>query len=253
LATENHTLQGRVALVTGAARGLGLHFADALIQAGARVAMVARSADVLREAAKGFGDAALAIPTDIASPEAVRLAFQAAAQAFGGVDILVNNATLNFPHLIEEATDEELQSAVSVNVLGAIYCMREAVPLMRARGVGDIVNVSSESVTRPYPYLSVYAATKAAIENLTIGMREETRQENIRVTTLRSGVVSSGGAFMQGADPARLLRFREAAELRGHLRDSGERISPEITAKALIDLLTLPRESHVDFVSVRGR
>src|SRR5690606_36481076 len=178
------SLKGMTALVTGAARGLGLHFAEALVAAGANVAMVARSTGALQEEAARLGPQALPVAADLSDSNEVRRAFAETKAKFGGVDILINNATLNYAHRIEEATDEELQAEVGVNILGAIYCMREAIPLMRERGGGDIVNVSSESVLRPFPYLSTYAARKAAIENLTVGMREEVRHDNIRVTTL---------------------------------------------------------------------
>jgi meso-butanediol dehydrogenase/(S,S)-butanediol dehydrogenase/diacetyl reductase len=245
-------MSGRVAVVTGAARGLGFHFAQALVEAGARVAMLARSEDLLREAARGLGTRALAIPTDIASPAAVKQAFAQAEAAFGGVDILVNNAMLTFIHRIEDATDEELGQQVGVNILGTIYCMREAIPAMRRRGGGDIVNISTESVTRPFPMLTAYAATKAAIENLTIGMREEVRGDNIRMTTLRSGTVASGGNVFQGADPAKIEAFMAAAGAGGYLHDVGKAISPQTTAQALLALLAMPRDAHIDFVAVRA-
>jgi len=245
-------LGGRVALVTGAARGLGLHMAEALIAEGAQVVMVARSAEQLREESARLGPSALAVAADISDPDSLSAAFAAAREAFGGLDILVNNATLNYAHKIEQATNAELQAEVGVNILGAIYGIRDAIPLMRARGGGDIVNVSSESVMRPFPFLSLYAACKAAIENLTVGLREEVRKDNIRVTTLRSGVVASGGAFMAGSDPERLQQFQEECVTQGFSYGVGEPISPKITAKALIDFLTVPREAHIDVISVRS-
>jgi NAD(P)-dependent dehydrogenase (short-subunit alcohol dehydrogenase family) len=250
---KDQALAGKVALVTGAARGIGLHFAEALAAAGARVALIARSGDALRQETERLGARALGLATDISSPDAVRAAFAATVNAFGGLDILVNNATLNHLHRVEEATDGELQAEIGVNILGAIYCMRQAIPLMRARGGGDIVNVSSESVLRPFPFLATYAACKAAIENLTIGMREEVRHDNIRMTTLRSGTVASGGAFLQGSDPERMRLFVETATAGGYLHDVGKAISPRITAKALIDVVTMPREAHIDVVAVRAR
>src|ERR1700712_5679183 len=104
-----------------------------MVEAGANVVMGARSADLLRQEAERLGPRALAAPADLADPDAVRAAFSATKQAFGGLDVLVNNATLNYAHRIEEATDVELQAEVGVNILGAIYCMREAIPMMRAR------------------------------------------------------------------------------------------------------------------------
>jgi len=245
-------LDGKVAFVTGAARGLGLYLAQGMIEAGAKVALAARSAEALREHAQRLGPAALAAPCDVADPDSVRAAFAATAEAFGGLDILVNNATLNHAHRIADITDAEAQAEVGVNVLGPIYCMREAIALMRPRGGGDIVNISSESVFRPFPLLSLYAATKAAIETLAVGMREELRAENIRVTTLRSGVVAGGGAFMAGSDPEMMAEYRRQATAGYYPQASGKAIDPSITARAMIDLITAPRESHIDIISVRA-
>jgi len=249
---KERVLDGKVALVTGAARGLGLHMAEALIEAGAKVALLARSAEALRAEADRLGPAALPLVADISDPASVKAAFDATVERFGGLDILVNNATLNYAHKVEQATNAELQAEIGVNILGAIYCMRDAIPLMRARGGGDIVNVSSESVTRPFPFLSIYAACKAAIENLTIGVREEVRGDNIRVTTLRSGTVASGGAFMAGSDPQRLQEFAEACEVGGFTHGVGAPISPKVASKALVDLISIAREAHIDMIAVRA-
>jgi len=246
-------LNGKVALVTGAARGLGLFFAEALIKAGARVTLVARSAKALEEAATRLGPNALAAAADIASPDAVRAAFAKTLAAFGGLDVLVNNATLTFAHRIEDACDGDLQAEFGVNILGAICCIRDAIPLMRARGGGDIVNVSSESVFRPFPLLTTYAAAKAAIETLTVGMREEVRAANIRVTTLRSGALASDGGFMKDSTPDHLREVGRLSAEGGYTHEAGEPIDPRITAQALIDLLRLPREAHVDVIAVRAK
>ena len=246
------SLSGKVALVTGAARGLGLYFAEAIVAAGGRVAMVARSADLLRTEAGRLGPSALAVSADISDPASVARAFAATTEAFGGLDVLVNNATLNGVHRIEDVTDAEIQAEVGVHSLGAIYCMRAAIPLMRARGGGDIVNISSESILRPFPLLSVYAACKAAIENLTVGMRDEVRGDGIRVTTLRSGTVDSGGAFLSGSAPERVEQFYDAAGAGGYLHNVGQAIAPNITAKVLVDMLATPREAHIDLISVRS-
>jgi len=252
MAESQLRLGGKVALVTGAARGLGLAFAEAMIQEGAKVVLAARSEDLLRAEAKRLGHNALAVRMDISDPESVRAGFREAAVAFGDLDVLVNNATLNHIHRISEVTDEELKAEVGVNILGSIYCMREAIAQMSRRGGGDIINISSESVLRPYPFLSLYAACKSAIESLAVGMREELRSENIRVATLRSGLVGGSGDFHAGVPPERLQEFRRISRERYYPQASGTAISPTITARALIDLICTPREAHVDFISVRS-
>jgi meso-butanediol dehydrogenase / (S,S)-butanediol dehydrogenase / diacetyl reductase len=229
-----------------------LHFARGLAGAGASVAMLARSADALRAEAAAIGEAALPLPTDISDPDAVRAAFATTAERFGGVDILVNSATLNYAHRIEEATDAQLRAQIGVNVLGQIYCIREAIICMKRRGAGDIVNISSESVLRPFPFLATYAASKAALEMLSVGLRNELRGDHIRITTLRSGSVASGGAFLSQEDPSRLAAFMEAAMAGGFLQDVGEAISPAQAVSALLDVVSAPRGVHIDLVSVRA-
>jgi len=246
-------LRGRVAIVTGAARGLGLHFADALVAEGMKVALVARSADLLEKHAQRLGENALAVPADIASPDSVREVFARTVERFGRLDVLVNSATMNRLHRIEDITDAELASEVGVNIMGVIYCIREAIPLMRKAGGGDIINVSSESVTRPFPLLSLYAATKAGIENLTVGLREELRHDKIRVTTFRSGTVDSGGMFLSDAPPDRFQKFFDDSNAFGFMHDTGLAIAPQIAADALIALLRAPHQAHIDFISVRAR
>jgi meso-butanediol dehydrogenase/(S,S)-butanediol dehydrogenase/diacetyl reductase len=244
-------LAGRVAVVTGASRGLGKRVCEAFGQAGCRVAMLARRPDTLQSASSDIGPQARAFVTNIADPGAVRSTFGAIVEAFGSVDILVNNAALGHLQRIEEADDAMLQEEVGTNLLGTIYCMRSAIPLMRARGGGDIVNVSSESVRLPYPFLTVYAGAKSAIETISLGLRAELRGENIRVSVLRSGRLSESG-FNHDWPEARRAAYREMVEKQGYYAFSGAPISPQITARAIVDLVRLPREAHVDLMELRA-
>lgn len=250
--SQDTKLAGKIALVTGAARGLGLNFAEAFVARGAKVALLARSGDKLRSEVARLGPNALAVEADISDPDSVRAAFAALVGSFGGLDILVNNATLNYGHRIEDATDAELQAEVGVNLLGQIYCVREAVPLMRARGAGDIVNISSESVIRPFPFLVTYAAYKAACETLMIGLRSEVRKDNIRATTLRSGSIATGGSFLHRLTPERVTEFVEAATAAGLMHEAGKPMTPDAAVNALIGLLEAPRDAHIDMISVRA-
>src|SRR5579862_2606777 len=148
-------LDDKVAVVTGASGGLGRRLCGAMVSAGMRVAMLSRDSRSLRDLAAELGALSEAHPTDIGDSSAVRKTFAAIAQRHGRVDVLVNNAAVGHLQSIEQAEDALLQAEVGTNFLGPIYCMREAIPLMRARGGGDIVNVTSESVRTPYPFLTV--------------------------------------------------------------------------------------------------
>jgi meso-butanediol dehydrogenase/(S,S)-butanediol dehydrogenase/diacetyl reductase len=243
-------LDGKVAVITGASRGMGATVAARFAAEGAQVVMLARSADELEAAAVAIGDRAWPLPCDIGDPESVRRVFRSAADRFGGIDILINNAALANPSPIEEARDATAQLEVTVNILGPLYCCREAIPLMRARGGGDIINISSESVNHPYPHLTLYAATKAALETLSKGLRNEVADDHIRVTVYRSGNVR--GTFSRGWDPEARVKARTAARDRGYYAQSGAQIEPEIPAEMLVNLVLLPREAQVDIVELRG-
>jgi len=242
-------LQGRAVVVTGASRGMGLAIARRFAAEGARVAMLARKADELEAAAAGVADA-LPVVCDVSDPKSVQAAFAQIETELGGVDVLVNNAALATPQLLEEADDAASGLEVAVNLLGPLYCMRHAVASMRRRGGGDIINVSSESVATHYPYLGLYAATKSALETLSAAARYELSVHNIRVTVYRSGRVQS--TFHHHWDAEMLARVRAAAEATGFVAQSGASISPEIPAQAMVDLVLLDRSARIDFLQLRG-
>lgn len=243
-------LQGKIALVTGASRGMGYAIAERFADEGAQVVMAARSKAELDEAAARIGSAALPLTCDIGDPDSVRQLFATVAEKFGGLDILINNAALASPNPIEDADDASVQKEVAVNVLGPLYCCRSAIPLMRARGGGDIVNISSESIRHPYPHLTLYAATKGALETFSAGLQGEVADDRIRVTVYRSGNVR--GTFSRDWSDEARVRARTAARDRGFYNQSGAQIEPAIPAEMIVNLLTLPFEAQVDLIELRG-
>ncbi|MEJ6594971.1 SDR family oxidoreductase [Parasphingorhabdus sp.] len=243
-------LEGKIVLVTGASRGMGFAIAKRFAAEGAQVAMLARGREELEQAAKSIGERASAYACDIADPVSLRAVFEDFRTRYSGLDILINNAALATPNPIAETRDSDARKEVAVNILGPLYCCREAIPLMRARGGGDIVNISSESVDNPYPHLSLYAATKSALETLSVGLRAELANDRIRVTIYRSGNVR--GTFSRNwSDDAR-ARARAAAHNAGFYSKSGTQIEPEIPAAAILNIVTLPPEAQIDLVELRG-
>jgi meso-butanediol dehydrogenase / (S,S)-butanediol dehydrogenase / diacetyl reductase len=246
------TLDNKVALVTGASRSLGFHIAAALIGRGARVIVTGRDAGALAAAAGELGPAAMALTLDVRSPASVRAVFARAFDRFGRLDILVNNAAAGYLHRIDEASDEHLQAEMETNLLGVMYCIRAAVPLMRGQGGGDIVSVSSESVLLPFPLLSTYAASKAAVECLSAGLRDELRPDNIRISVLRSGNIADSG-FGDHWPPAARQEAFALWKSTGHLAMAGAGVRPGVIAATVADMVSLPAGAGIDLLAVRGR
>ena len=243
-APEDGRLAGKVALVTGATSGSGRAIARRFVAEGADVVMLARGKGRLVDEASALGRRAIPIVTDVGDVDSVRAAFSEVADRFGKLDILVNNAAVYRPCFVDELSDADITQQVNTNFLGPVYTCRAAIPLLRAAGGGDIVNTSSESTLDPFPMLSMYVSTKAALEAFTKTLMHELRDDDIRVTVLVQGVAADGegstdwswdpqhaetacdtlaGARLpgEGARPARLRgavgrRDRRGAPLRGH-------------------------------------
>ena len=186
---------GRIALVTGAGRGIGAATARLLADGGAAVALAARTegevAAVAREISAS-GGAALALPLDVADEDAVASAFERVRSELGGVTILVNNAgTPGVPLPVAATEPEEWRRVLEVNLTGAFLCAREALPDMVSKNWGRIVNVSSAAARHPLAGMSAYGASKAALDQLTRVLALEGESYNIAVTGVYPGVVDT--------------------------------------------------------------
>lgn len=243
-------LAGKVAVVSGASKGMGRHFVAALVEAGMQVAALARPSAQLDTLALEYGDRVLAIGCDVSSSAAVDAAIAQTAQHFGRIDVLVNNAAIFHPFAFGEGSDEIIRSHVDVNVLGVAWLIRAAIPNLKATR-GQIVSISSESVNLPFPMLALYAATKAAIETLSDGLRDELRSDGIRVCVLRSGSVSGGSGGEGWSDETKQAFFRKIVAT-GHAAMSGSPATPQSMAKALVAAISLPRDISVDLIEVRA-
>jgi NAD(P)-dependent dehydrogenase (short-subunit alcohol dehydrogenase family) len=193
------TLAGKAVAVTGASRGIGRATSQALVEAGARVALLARDREALAETCEGLGQAALAVPTDVRDPDSVRAAFATLKHVWGALDGLVSCAAVAEPRSVEGADDAGLRREIETNLLGPILCTREAVPLLRPRG-GRIVYVSSDAAADPFPRLAVYSASKAGLEVFARAMSDELRGDGIGVSVVRPGPTLTG--FASGWDPS---------------------------------------------------
>ncbi|MFP6626720.1 MAG: SDR family oxidoreductase [Deltaproteobacteria bacterium] len=237
-------LNGKRAIVTGASRGIGLAIARSLAEGGARVALLARNADRLEQAADQIGHGALAVVADVSDPGSVAAAFETVGTKMGGLDILVNNAGVSGLYLIEEAKDDEVARHVATNFLSVVYCARAAIPMLRAAGGGDILNVSSSAVDNPYPYMALYAATKAAVEQLSVALRREVRSDGIRVSVFRAGPTWTN--FNRDWDPQTAARAFAAWTEGGFPGWSGS-LEPRVVGEAVASALCAPAQASMEF------
>ena len=191
-------LAGQRALITGANQGFGLEVARAFVQEGASVALCARNADRLRAAGAEVAAAArggarvLARAVDVSRPGEVAAFVDKAIAELGGLDILVGNAGVYGPKGAVEAVDwAEWADAISINLLGAVLTCRAVLPYFKSRGRGKIILLSGGGATKPLPYLSAYAASKAAVVRFAETLAEETREQHIDVNTVAPGALNT--------------------------------------------------------------
>jgi 3-oxoacyl-[acyl-carrier protein] reductase len=198
----------RVAIVTGASRGIGAAVAERLAADGFTVVINysanAKPAETLAREIERKGGRALSIKADVADPDAVRGMFDTAAAAFGGIDVLVNNAGIMKLAKIADSDDALFDQQIAVNLKGSFNAMREAGK--RLRDGGRIVNFSTSVVGTKMETYGVYAATKAAIETMTAILSKEMRGRNITVNAVAPGPTATD-LFLNGKSPELVERL----------------------------------------------
>jgi 3-oxoacyl-[acyl-carrier protein] reductase len=182
-------LEGKVCVVTGASRGIGLATGQRLCAAGAKVLFVARSADAVERAAGGCGGEWLAV--DVTSPDAADRVIATCAEQMGGIDVLVNNAGTSFARSLDELTDEDWQGQWNLHVMAPMRLMRCAAPRMAEAGGGRIVNVTSSAGKRPSLTNAAYSVTKAAQLSLSRVFADKYASDGVLVNAVAPGPVSS--------------------------------------------------------------
>jgi NADP-dependent 3-hydroxy acid dehydrogenase YdfG len=203
-------IEGSVVMVTGASSGIGAATARLAAKEGARLVLAARRADRL-EALAGELPHAVAIATDVTDPGQLPTAVQVALDAYGRLDVLVNNAGQGLHVPLEQVNPDDFRAILELNVVAPLVAMQTVLPVMRAQGGGSIVNVSSGTSQRVIPGLGAYAATKAALNMLSAVARAEFASAGIAVSTVYPRVTESefhevlrAGTFSQrpGMPPA---------------------------------------------------
>ena len=218
-------LDGKVALVTGASRGIGRAVALALAGVGVRLGLASRSGDDL-----GLEDV-LARPCDVRDRDAVEEIVASTVRAFGRLDILVSNAGVGAYGPFLELPLEHLEEMVDVNVKGTLYVVRAALPHLLESGEADIVTVASEAGRRGLPYEAVYCASKFAQVGFTRALDHELRERGVRCTNVCPGGVATDFAMGRGRTPA-------MPELSGMM-------AAEDMAEVVLFALTRPRSHRI--------
>ena len=241
-ATQNgsRTPERRAALVTGGSKGIGRAIAAALLDSGANVmiagrdaASLAAAADALGTHGRGAGPRIEWFAGDVRREEEARAMVDAAAARFGGLDILVNNAAVGI--LVDTAamTGEEWRETIETNLNGVFYCTHAAIPHLRARGGGWVINISSLASRNPFARGAAYSATKAGLNAFGEALMQELRYDGIRVSTICPGSVRTGFA---GSDAGAAADWK---------------LAPEDVAQVVVDLVAHPGRSLPSLVDIR--
>jgi 3-oxoacyl-[acyl-carrier protein] reductase len=224
-------LDGKVALVTGASRGIGAAVARALAEEGVKLALASRSGDDL-----GI-EGALAQPCDVRDPAALESLAAAAAERFGGLDILVANAGVGAYGPFLDLPAEHMEEMIDVNVKGTLYAVRAALPYLLQSDSADIVTLASEAGRRGLPYEAVYCASKFAQVGFTAALDHELREQGVRCTNVCPGGVATDFAMGRGRTP-------DMPELEGMM-------TSEDVAEVVLFVLTRPRSHRILEVALR--
>jgi NAD(P)-dependent dehydrogenase (short-subunit alcohol dehydrogenase family) len=225
--------------ITGTSRGFGREWAIAALDRGDRVAATARNVDTLKDLRQTYGDALLPIALDVTDREADIAAVRQAHDAFGRLDVVVNNAGYGQFGLIEEISEEEARAQFETNVFGALWITQAALPLMREQRSGHVVQVSSIGGISAFPNIGIYNASKWALEAFSQALAQEVAGFGIHVTIVEPGGYSTdwGGASAQHATPLPAyedLRQEFAAQRAARVASPGH---PEATRDAILQVV----------------
>ena len=220
------TLTGRVALVTGGSKGIGAAIARALAGAGASVAVSARHVDSAEQGR------ILAIRSDVRNPHDAARAVEETVAAFGGLDILINNAGVGLFSPVADMTIEQWHQVIETNLNGVFYCCHAAIPHLRKRGGGWIINISSLAGKNAFAGGAAYCASKAGLNQFSEALMQEVRYDGIRVSYIMPGSVATdfGG--------------------RGAAKKDWATTSEDV-AQVVMDLLAMPARSLPSRVELR--
>jgi 3-oxoacyl-[acyl-carrier protein] reductase len=224
-----------VAIVTGGSKGIGLAIARALLERGFKVAISGRKDEDLQRAARDLnaGDALHAVRADVREPADAQRLVDEATTRFGGVDVLVNNAGVGLFASVADMSVDAWREVLQTNLDGVFFCTRAALPGMRRRGSGFIINISSLAAKNAFAGGAAYCASKAALNHFSEALMQEVRHDNIRVSYVMPGSVATGFG--------------------GHQVSAAEswKLAPEDVARVVVDLISHDARSLPSRVELR--
>lgn len=230
-------LAGKTAVVTGGTKGIGRAIAESLVRAGANVSISARHEDEIATAVAELnergGGRAIGFLCDVRDHEQVKSCFAKTVEQLGGVDILINNAGIGLFGAVESMSADDFRAVIETNLCGVFYCCHEAIPLMKQRGGGYIINISSLAGANAHPRMAAYNASKFGLNGFSEALLQEVRHDHIKVSYIMPGSVNTE---FGGDNPSDAKSWQ---------------LHPEDIAEVVMDLLAHPARSLPSRVEIR--
>ena len=224
-------LNSKAAIVTGGTKGIGRAIAEALVREGVNVCISARHADEIEQTVRELSEAGEGSVTgavcDVRDYEEVTALIEHTVAELGGVDILINNAGIGIFGKVEELTPEDFRAVLETNLFGVFYCCHEAIPQMKQRGGGYIINISSLAGTNAHPQMAAYNASKFGLNGFSEALMQEVRHDNIKVSYIMPGSVNTHfGGDEPGAEKSWQLQPEDIGRIVLDLLHHDERSLP---------------------------
>ena len=229
-------MKDKIAVVTGGTKGIGYAIAEKLLESGAKVFICARNKPELKHAleqlsASGRVEGEIC---DVRSEDQVRMMLEECLRVFGGLDILINNAGIGIiGKTVEELSGDEFRQTLETNLFGVFYACHFAVPMLRARGGGYIINISSLAGQNAHPRMAAYNASKFGLNGFSEALMQEVRQDNIKLSYICPGSVNT---FFGGDTPS---------------KENAWQLQPEDIAQTVIDLLEMNERALPSKIEIR--
>ena len=233
-------LAGKTAVVTGGTKGIGRAITESLVRSGANVSISSRNADEIERAVDDLNalgadrqGRAVGFVCDVRDYAQVKPFLAGTVEQFGGVDVLVNNAGIGIFAPVESLSVEDFRAVIETNLCGVFYCCHEAIPLMKKRGGGYIINISSLAGTNAHPRMAAYNASKFGLNGFSEALMQEVRHDNIKVSYIMPGSVNTEFGGDEPSD------------------EQSWQLRPEDVARVVMDLLSYPDRALPSRIEIR--